>query len=394
MRYWSLLFALSAVFSVGAFLYAPFDDDWWLPSYQSTNTSSVAELKRIEADLGPVARRFNSIQATLQNSEANGAVSATEELSVIAADLERDQRVLAGLAESNVIPEHTRPASLSAAEMAEALAEAQAELASGRREAAASAIDQADVALVDLRAILADASKVLASSTSSAGRDIDHLFILILVITGFVFIGTMVVLVWASWRYAAQPGRLADYYHGSQRLEVIWTIIPAAILVFIALYQMGTWADIKFRSNQPKVQPLAEVTARQFQWVIRYPGPDGKLNTADDLFTVNDLHFVKGTPAVIYLKAEDVLHSFFLPQLRIKQDAVPGLTIPVWFDADKSGHYELLCAELCGWGHYKMRANVTVHETQSEFEEWMNNALREQNLDQLATAAAADTIVE
>ena len=109
------------------------------------------------------------------------------------------------------------------------------------------------------------------------------------------------------------------------------------------------------------------MTARQFQWVMRYPGPDGKLHTADDLHIVNDLHFVKGKPALIYLKSSDVLHSFFLPQMRIKQDAVPGLTIPVWFDSDTAGQYELVCAELCGWGHYKMKGNVTVHASQAEY---------------------------
>src|SRR5262249_5863101 len=147
---------------------------------------------------------------------------------------------------------------------------------------------------------------------------------------------------WSMWRFVAAPGRRAQYFHGSQRLEVIWTIIPAAILVFIALYQMGTWASVKFRSAAPKVKPLAEVTARQFQWLIRYPGPDGRIGTEDDLHTINDLRFVKDQSALIHLKSKDVLHSFFLPQLRIKQDAVPGLSIPVWFDADKSGDYELV----------------------------------------------------
>ena len=133
------------------------------------------------------------------------------------------------------------------------------------------------------------------TSSRRSAREIDSLFVIILWITGIVFIGTQVALVWATCRFADdRPGRAcADYFHGSQRLEVIWTIIPAAILVFIALYQMGTWASIKFRSPQPKVQPLAEVTGRQFQWVMRYPGPDGQLHTTDDLFTVNDLHFVK-----------------------------------------------------------------------------------------------------
>jgi cytochrome c oxidase subunit 2 len=221
---------------------------------------------------------------------------------------------------------------------------------------------------------------------SQIGREVDSLYIIILWITGIAFIGTQIALVWVAYRYADAPGRVATYFHGSQRLEVIWTIIPAAILVFIALYQMGTWADIKFPSAAPKVQPLAEVTARQFQWVMRYPGPDGKLHTPDDLHTVNDLHFVKDRQALIYLRSSDVLHSFFLPQLRIKQDAVPGLTIPVWFNADRAGKYELVCAELCGWGHYKMRGNVTVHETQSEFDEWQSRALAEQGRSRLTMA--------
>lgn len=229
-------------------------------------------------------------------------------------------------------------------------------------------------------------------SVSTFGREIDTLFLIILWITGLTFIGTQVALVWATHRYAdrkdneGRPVRPATYFHGSQRLEVIWTVIPAGILVFITIYQMGTWAQIKFRTSEPKVQPLAEVTGRQFQWYMRYPGPDGRLNTTDDLVRVNDLHFVKDKTALIHLKSSDVLHSFFLPQMRIKQDAVPGLTIPVWFDADRSGNYDLVCAELCGWGHYKMRGNVTVHETQSDFDDWMRKAIDAQNVSQLAGA--------
>jgi cytochrome c oxidase subunit 2 len=119
---------------------------------------------------------------------------------------------------------------------------------------------------------------------------------------------------------------------------------------------------------------------------MRYPGADGRLNTIDDVHLVNDLHFVKGKQALIYLRSSDVLHSFFLPQMRIKQDAVPGLSIPVWFDCDTAGRYDLVCAELCGWGHYKMKANVTVHETQSEFDDWMGRVTVEQGRSQLAAA--------
>jgi cytochrome c oxidase subunit 2 len=234
----------------------------------------------------------------------------------------------------------------------------------------------------------------LPKNVSTMGVEIDHLFMLILGITGVTFVGTQIALFYVMWKYRSRPdGPKAQYFHGSQQLEVIWTIIPSAILVFIALYQMGTWANVKFQSNKPKVQPLAEVTARQFQWLIKYPGPDGKLGTRDDLHLINDLRFVKGTPALIHLKSRDVLHSFFIPQMRIKQDAVPGLTIPVWFDANEPSApgkpYELVCAELCGWGHYKMRARVTVYETKSEWQAWMDGALREQARDQVAVASGA-----
>jgi cytochrome c oxidase subunit 2 len=152
---------------------------------------------------------------------------------------------------------------------------------------------------------------------------------------------------------------------------------------------MGTWASIKFRSAAPRVPPLAEITARQFQWVIRYPGADRRLNTPDDVFTESDLHFVKDKQVLIYLKSSDVLHSFYIPILRIKQDAVPGLTIPVWFDSDTAGSFELVCAELCGWGHYKMRGRVTIHENDAEFQKWMDEMTAEQNRSQLSMATGS-----
>jgi cytochrome c oxidase subunit 2 len=228
-------------------------------------------------------------------------------------------------------------------------------------------------------------------SASTAGKEIDLLFVIVLVITGVVFIGTQIAMVVATARYGdkgeGEGKRKAHYSHGSKRLELIWTIVPSFFLVFITVYQMGTWASVKYKSHAPGGPPLAEVTARQFQWEIRYAGPDGTMHTTDDLITANDLHFVKGEMVLIQLKSSDVLHSFFLPQLRIKQDAVPGLSIPVWFDADQAGKYELACAELCGWGHYLMKGNVTVHATRREYDEWMASALKEQSRDQVAVAA-------
>jgi cytochrome c oxidase subunit 2 len=233
-----------------------------------------------------------------------------------------------------------------------------------------------------------DPSVSYMRSPSTMGREVDALYVIILWITGAVFVGTQLVLTVAAWRFADRPGRVAVYFHGSQRAELIWTIVPAIALVFITVYQFGTWAGIKFKSAAPKGAPIAEVTGRQFQWMVRYPGLDGKFRTGDDVFTTNDFHFVKGEKTMIHLMSKDVLHSFFLPQLRIKQDAVPGLKIPVWFDADQAGQYELACAELCGWGHSMMRAVVTVHETRADFEAWLKGVALEQGRDRVAEAAS------
>jgi len=386
VRYWSLLFALAAIFCIATTLYAPFDPDWRLPEYRSTNP----EPYRIKDELNDLARRQARILAETRKAPEASRPERLAEQAAIRAVLGRDQDVLADLAGRHILLPGTREAATRAAAAAEQMNEAHLALQQAR---APEAVTSQERALAQLQGAGRALSRALAAidriSNSSSGRDIDHLFDIVLGITGIVFVGTQIALVWAAWRFAARGGRTAQYFHGSQRLEVVWTIIPSAILVFIALYQMGTWAQIKFRSSLPKVQPLAEITARQFQWMIRYPGPDGRLGTVDDLHTVNDLRFVKGAPTVIHLKSQDVLHSLFLPQLRIKQDAVPGLTIPVWFDADTAGHYELVCAELCGWGHYKMRGNVTVYGSQADFDRWMDEALQEQARDHPETASVA-----
>ena len=126
--------------------------------------------------------------------------------------------------------------------------------------------------------------------------------------------------------------------------------------------------------------PVAEVTARHFVWRLRLPAPGNVLQEVplpDDLYTVNDLHVPAGKPVVIRLKSEDVLHAFFLPHLRIKQDAVPGLVIPVWFQCDKVGQQELVCAELCGWGHYKMHGQLTA-QRDDEFKKYLTELSKTQ----------------
>jgi len=210
----------------------------------------------------------------------------------------------------------------------------------------------------------------LPEDVSQDGHRIDSLFMFILWLTGIVFLATEFAMAWFMWRYDAKVNRdPVKFSHGSHNLEIIWTILPAATLLFIALHQMHAWAEAKIERPEG-IPPTVEVTGRQFEWRIRYPGKDGKLNTADDLLTVNDLHIPVDEDIIVVLKSEDVLHSFFLPNLRVKQDAVPGMKQLVWFKAVRTGEFDIVCAEICGWGHYQMKGQLTI-ESREEYDEWM-----------------------
>jgi len=220
----------------------------------------------------------------------------------------------------------------------------------------------------------------LPKDVSADGYQVDHLFNFILWITGIVFIGTEVALFWFMWKYDGERNdQPAKYTHGSHHLEIIWTLLPAVTLLFMAIYQMNAWAEHKIK--KPNVPPLAEVTARQFEWRIRYPGPDGKFDTPDDIYDVNLLVVPVDEVVLINLRSMDVLHSFFLPNLRVKQDALPGRVIPVWFRAVEQGDYDLVCAELCGWGHYKMKGRLRV-VSREEYEAHLQKLYREQEATQ------------
>ena len=224
-------------------------------------------------------------------------------------------------------------------------------------------------------------------SDSPLGARIDHLYYLILVITVIVFIGTHIGLLYVLWTASGRPKeKRAWYSHGNHKLEIIWTVVPGAILLFIAFYQMNVWAEFRIESSYPeqvRKTIVAEVNARQFEWRIRYPAPGKNLNKhpqPDDMYGVNELHVPAGVPVRIHLRSLDVQHSFFLPSLRIKQDAVPGLIIPVWFEAEEPGEYPLVCAELCGWGHYKMGAKLIAHPPE-EYQEFMKQLHKKQHDD-------------
>lgn len=230
---------------------------------------------------------------------------------------------------------------------------------------------------------------------SPMGEQIDNLFYMINLIVTLTFIGTNVALGYVLVRGVRnrESGGDAWFSHGSHSLEVLWSVAPAGILMFISLYQLDVWMRFRVQSHFPEERiVLAEVTARQFEWRIRYPAPGRKFKNnadvrawlgqpqSDDLYTVNDIRFPVNMASTIYLRTMDVQHSFFIPELRVKQDAVPGQVIPIWFEANRVGEYDLTCAELCGWGHYKMRGRVVAH-SKSEFNAYLETLKAEQNYD-------------
>jgi cytochrome c oxidase subunit II len=273
----------------------------------------------------------------------------------------------------------------------------------------------------------------LPENVASYGGEVDLLFYVILILTGFFFVLTEVILVWAMYKYVGRPGAKSSYSHGNQKLELLWTLVPAAILVYIAVAQISAWERIKYLARAPMPDQLVQVYAHQWEWRMRYstefknssdglvPGnavknPDEAARKsselqaaawaeepqADDLHIVNELHTWKGAKVKIYLKTHDVIHSFFLPNLRFKQDTLPGKTIIGWTDATKANarfdektgqsvpldvsdwkegsdpwrksnnQWEIACAELCGSGHFRMRGRIYVYETKEEYLRWRN----------------------
>jgi cytochrome c oxidase subunit 2 len=213
---------------------------------------------------------------------------------------------------------------------------------------------------------------LLPESVSTFGPEIDRLYYVILVITGVIFVITQAVLIWFVIKYRHREGRRAEYIHGSTKAEIIWTATPFLILLFLGLYSRGIWAEVKDPARFPADALHIELVAKQFEWNATYPGADGELGTADDFSTRNQLRVPVGRAVQIALQSEDVLHSFFLPDLRVKQDAVPGKVIPVWFEVTRAGEFPIGCAELCGNGHTRMRGTLIAME-EAEYQTWVQS---------------------
>ncbi len=211
----------------------------------------------------------------------------------------------------------------------------------------------------------------LPENVSTFGQDIDWLFHLIYYITGATFILVAGAMVAFLVLYRHREGRRATYTHGNATLEIVWTVVPALILVILTFLSVPTWGRIEQQLPASDLHIL--ITAKQFNWEVSYLGPDGKLGTDDKTFD-NEIHVPVGKPVILHLRSNDVIHSVFMPNLRFKQDAVPGREIVRWVQATKPGKYEIPCAELCGFGHSGMRGFLFVH-TPAEYEQWRKEAL-------------------
>ena len=226
-------------------------------------------------------------------------------------------------------------------------------------------------------------------ATAAAGQ-IDDIFYLILWITGGVFVLVFFLMIFFLIRYRQRSGRRATYYHGNTRLEIIWTIVPALIVIALGFLSKSVWSQIKSEVPDAKTSLIIDVKPRQFQWDITYTGADGQFGTPDDITTINQLHVPANKDIVVRMTAQDVIHSFFVPEFRIKQDAVPGMVTQIWFNVPKPGAFEIACAELCGLGHYRMRGYLTVYD-QAGYDAWYSGEMQKKAAQLAPPPAKPDT---
>lgn len=230
------------------------------------------------------------------------------------------------------------------------------------------------------------------AATSTIGHQVDRQFNLTLVLCGAIFILAQLGLAWFVWKYRDRAGRQPRYYRGNSKLEGLWTAVTALLFIGLTFLGYRLWAQMHFTGSAPGAMRV-EVWGEQFAFYFRYPGPDGEFGpvhpemmddaagnylgldrardaaSRDDIVTAT-LEVPVNQPVELILRSKDVTHGFFVRELRLKQDLVPGMEVPVHFTPTQMGRYEIVCTQLCGLGHYKMRAFLQV-VTEEEFREWI-----------------------
>ncbi len=212
----------------------------------------------------------------------------------------------------------------------------------------------------------------LPQNVSTFGGDIDWVFRLILYVVGAWFILTEGTLLYLVLRYRHKKGRAARFNSGETWRELAWIFIPAltVLVLDLGIDAAGGAAWDKVKGGPPPATVEVQVKAKQFNWEFTYAGPDGKFGTADDITQENEMHVPVNQVVRLTLTSGDVIHSFFVPNLRLKQDVVPGRTIPAWFEATRLGSYPIACTELCGFGHYSMAGTLVVQSAQ-DYGQWL-----------------------
>ncbi|MDD9933018.1 MAG: hypothetical protein OXT09_05410 [Myxococcales bacterium] len=209
-------------------------------------------------------------------------------------------------------------------------------------------------------------------SASTYAADIDGVITLIALIVGFWGILAEVVLLGLIIAFREKKGVKAQYITGEEKHQKAWIAYPHyLVLVFdvmIIVAAVQVWYSVK--QDLPAADSTVRIIGQQWAWSFVHPGPDGKLDTDDDIATVDELHVTVNKLYHFKLEARDVMHSFSVPVFRLKQDAIPGRVITGWFEATKTGTYDIQCTEMCGIGHGLMPARIII-ETPAEHAAWM-----------------------
>jgi cytochrome c oxidase subunit II len=210
------------------------------------------------------------------------------------------------------------------------------------------------------------------SAASTYAHSIDHLFILIAVVVGFWLIAAEGMMFLLIFKFRAKDGRPTQYLTGEEPHLKRWISIPHYLIIVCDIVILAGAITVWYQIKQ--VMPPADATVRvigqQWAWSFQQPGPDGVLDTADDIRTVGEMHLVVNTTYHFELLSRDVVHSFAIPAFRLKQDALPGRTISGWFRPNRVGTYDIQCTQMCGIGHAMMAGRIIV-ETKQDHAAWL-----------------------
>jgi cytochrome c oxidase subunit 2 len=210
---------------------------------------------------------------------------------------------------------------------------------------------------------------------STYAADIDGIIMLVGVLVGFWFILAEGVFFWLIWKFRAKPGVKSQYLTGKEKHVKRWITIPHGLVlvcdVFIIVGSVKVWYDVK--QQLPEADSTVRVIGQQWAWTFQHPGADNELDTADDIFTVGDLHVEVDKTYHYQLQSLDVLHDFSVPVFRLKQDAIPGRTITGWFRPTVTGEHDIQCAEICGIGHGIMAGRIHIEDANAHAA-WISSA--------------------